>query len=92
MSKQPRLEARFERLAREVVSRSLGAVVERYDNGCADRMPDGLIRYADDRTAGLEVIGDHDEAYMKQRKALADLRHELRVDGLRWYWSVSVEH
>jgi len=91
MTKQPRPEGHSERLAREVVSRSLGAAVECYDNGCADRMPDGLIRYADGRTAGLEVVGDHDEGYMRQRDALATLEHEMRIDGLRWSWSASVK-
>lgn len=54
----PRPEGPGEVLAREIVARCLGAVVERYDDGTRDAMPDGLIRHPDGTTAGLEVVGD----------------------------------
>lgn len=85
------VEGRAEQLAREMVARCLSAVVERYDDGTAPRMPDGLIYYPDGRRAGLEVVGDHDTDFERQNAALADQRR-IRIDGLRWSWSLSVEH
>jgi len=56
-------EGRSEVLAREAAACCLGATVEHCDDGTTDAMPDGLIRYEHDRTAALEVVGDHLPAY-----------------------------
>lgn len=77
-------------MAREVVARVLGVVVERLDDGSAPRMPDGLIRYTDGRLASLEVIGDHDVEFEEQDAAL-DGRRVIHIDGLRWSWSLTLE-
>lgn len=90
--RRPPAEGRYEVMAREFLSRWLGATVERYDDGSSDAMPDGLIRYPDGATAPVEVVGDHLPAYRAQRTALEQRGHgQLTVEGLRWHWVVTIE-
>jgi len=74
-----------ERLARHIVSTALGVPVDRYDDGTASAQPDAKIRYPD-RTAWLEIIGDHDSRFRSQWSELEKIDHKLMVPELRQRW------
>ena len=66
----PRPEGQLERLARHIVAQELSVVVDRNDDGTADRQPDGMILYPT-YSAPLEVVSDEDPLYASQAYQLA---------------------
>ena len=67
-----------ERLARYVVSRSLGVPVTRYDDGSEHGQVDALIHLGPE-PAALEIVADHEQAFNAQWAALEQVSHRVDV-------------
>lgn len=80
-------ERRNERTARHIVSQALGVPVERFEDGRAPSQVDAVIRYIDGRTAALEVVADHEDAFNAQWDALSRIGHRVPVPGTGRAWS-----
>lgn len=85
-----------EQVARHIVSTVLGVPVTRFEDGKANRQVDALIRYRDRdaavKDAPLEVVADHNSAFMAQWEALGRRGRKLDVPGLRDGWLVQLRH
>lgn len=78
-----------ERAARQVVAKSLGVRVSRYEDGKTNSQVDALI-HATDGVEALEIVADHEAAFNAQWDALTKIGHTLAVPGLRRGWSAQL--
>jgi hypothetical protein len=78
-----------ERLARHIVSTTLGLPVTRYEDGTADSQVDALI-HGSEGAAVLEIVADHEASFNAQWDALERVGHRVEVPGLRRAWSAQL--
>jgi hypothetical protein len=78
-----------ERLARHIVSVTVGAPVKRFEDGRAPAQVDALIDYGQ-ATAALEIVAEHEAEFNKQWDALEKINFRVEVAGLRRVWSAQL--
>jgi hypothetical protein len=76
-----------EEAACQIVASALGVQVSRFEDGRANSQVDALIHDPNGPSA-LEIVGDHEDAFNAQWKALERIDHVLNVPGLIRVWTV----
>jgi hypothetical protein len=79
----------MEEIAREVLQRLMGSIVEHHDDGSSSAMYD-LAIHGDAGREAAEVVADMDEAKRERMVAGARLSPVLTDSGLEHAWSVTV--
>lgn len=79
-----------EKAARHIVAEALGVSVRRFEDGSAPGQVDASFAYPNGRTAGLEVVADHEDAFNAQWSAIDRIGRKLTVPGLDGAWTAQL--
>ncbi|MFD1716346.1 hypothetical protein [Georgenia deserti] len=80
-------ERRDEYAARRVVESALGVAVTRFEDGTQNGQIDAIVQWPDRPAAALEIVADHDTAFMKQWAAASKREHKVKIPSLRKTWA-----